>query len=610
MSTGANGIERAKMDSDRPSLSVGTLNTDLETCLHAAIDSMASGLVIYDQFSRLVFANARYCELYGLEVTSGEGDDKNSDDGANRLTAGMHITEVIRRQGDAMNLPESEVDDYLEAALSRGGDAWRSTKRVFADGRTVMVTRRTMRDGHYVATHEDITERIESEIQIRFMANHDALTKLPNRGQFMDRLDSAMHRVRRGDQIALLMLDLDRFKHINDTHGHAIGDQLLVEVARRLQDTVRDTDLVARLGGDEFAIIQVPAPSHGDAERLAQRLLEALSHPFIFGNLNLMMGTSIGISIANSENCDPAEVMLQSDAALYKAKSDGRSVCRFFEEHLNAEIQGRARIEKQMRQALVKNGFEVHYQPIVNVDRNRVETCEALLRMRDDNGALIPPNMFVPIAEESGLIVLIGEWVLRQACFDAADWPEHMSVAVNISPLQFRAGSLLEIIEAALVDSGLPPNRLEIEITESLLLDTSLDIISILHALRQKGIRIAMDDFGTGYSSLKYLTSFPFDKIKIDRSFVTGLPDATQQLAVLRAVASLGCSLGIKTTVEGVETIEQLDIARNEQCSDVQGFYFARPTPIAGLHTAIEVCEALAVEAESRLVPQDAIAYP
>lgn len=594
MSTGANSGRNDIADSGSQNLSVGTLSTELENCLHTTIDSMAHGLVIYDQFSRLVFANARYCQLYSLEVAV---DEPSRD---NVLTAGMHITEVIRRQGDAMNLPDSEVEEYLQAALSRGNDIWRSTTRVLADGRTILVTRRTMRGGFYVSVHEDISERIESETRIRFMANHDALTELPNRAQFMDRLDDAMHRVRRGDQVALHMLDLDRFKHINDTHGHAVGDKLLVEVAHRLQETVRDTDLVARLGGDEFAIIQVPAPSHGDAERLAQRLLEALSHPFIFGNLNLMVGTSIGISVANTENSDAAEVMLQSDAALYKAKSDGRSVFRFFEEHLNAEIQGRARIEKQMRQALVKNGFEIHYQPIVNVARSRVETCEALLRMRDDKGTLVPPNMFVPIAEESGLIVLIGEWVLRQACIDAAKWPEHISVAVNISPLQFKTGSLLETIESALSDSGLPPNRLEVEITESLLLDTSLDILAILHTLRDKGVRIAMDDFGTGYSSLKYLTSFPFDKIKIDRSFVIGLPDATQQLAVLRAVASLGSSLGIKTTVEGVETIQQLDIARDERCSDVQGFYFARPTPVADLLATIETCEALAVDAEAQ----------
>ncbi|MGI9476053.1 MAG: EAL domain-containing protein [Hyphomicrobiaceae bacterium] len=601
MSTGANESRKAATGGDAHSLSIGTLSTELETCLHAAIESMANGLVIYDQFSRLVFANERYCQLYGLEVAASEADDDGNHPPNNQLCAGMHITDVIRRQGDAMNLPESEIDEYLDAALSRGSDNWRSTTRVFEDGRTIQVTRRTMRGGHYVATHEDITDRIASETRMRFMASHDSLTELPNRAQFMERLDNAMLRVRRGDQIALQMLDLDRFKHVNDTYGHSIGDQLLVEVSKRLKEAVRDTDLIARLGGDEFAIIQIPAPTHGDAERLAQRLLEALSHPFIFGNLTLMMGTSIGISIANPENCDATEVMLQSDAALYKAKNDGRSVFRFFEERLNAEIQGRARIENQMRQALVKNEFEIHYQPIVNVERSRVETCEALLRMRDNNGTLVPPNLFVPVAEESGLIVLIGEWVLRQACIDAAAWPEHISVAVNISPLQFRAGSLLETIEAALDASGLPAHRLEVEITESLLLDTSLDIISILHELRKKGVRIAMDDFGTGYSSLKYLTSFPFDKIKIDRSFVKGLPDATQQLAVLRAVASLGCSLGIKTTVEGVETIEQLDIARDERCSDVQGFYFARPTPAASLHLAITASEVLAKAAEAKL---------
>lgn len=587
------GDIRAKQPDQDP---VGSLTTDLESCLYKAIDSMAHGLVIYDQFSRLVFANVRYCEIYGLSVASAEEIEDTDDATDCRIAAGMHITDVIRRQGQAMNLADNEVEEHLQASLSRDDDVWRSTTRVFADGRTILVTRRSMRAGFYVSTHEDITARIETENQIRFMANHDVLTELPNRLQFMERLESALLRVRRGDQIALHMLDLDRFKHINDTHGHAIGDALLVEIARRLRETVRETDLVARLGGDEFAIIQVPAPTHGDAERLAQRLLEALSRPFIFGNLTLMIGASIGIAVANEEHQDAAEALHQADAALYKAKNDGRSVYRFFEERLNAEMQNRARIEDQMRRALVKSGFEVHYQPIVNMSRGRVETCEALVRMRDGNGGLVPPNLFVPVAEESGLIVMIGNWVLQQACMDAAQWPDHISVAVNISPLQFKSGSLLQSIEAALEASGLAPNRLEIEITESLLLDTSVDVLSILHALREQGVRVAMDDFGTGYSSLKYLTSFPFDKLKIDRSFVTGLPNATQQLAVLRAMASLGTSLGIKTTVEGVETIEQLGIARDERCSDVQGFYFARPTPVAELPGAIEHCEALAIE--------------
>ena len=588
---------------------VGVVSTDLENCLYKAIDSMAHGLVIYDQFSRLVFANTRYCELYGLKVAAAGPNNDEDEECGNLITIGMHITDVIRRQGHAMNLADAEVEEYLEAALSRGDDIWRSTTRVFADGRTILVTRRTMRAGYYVSTHEDISDRIETENQIRFMANHDVLTELPNRLQFMERLENAIARVRRGDQIALHMLDLDRFKHINDTHGHAIGDQLLVEIAQRLRETVRDTDLVARLGGDEFAIIQVPATTHGDAERLAQRLLEALSRPFIFGNLTLMIGASIGIAVSYSDHNDATEAMLQADAALYKAKNDGRSVYRFFEERLNAEIQNRARIEDQMRRALVKNGFEIHYQPIVNMSRGRVETCEALLRMRDGSGGLVPPNLFVPVAEESGMIVLIGDWVLQQACIDAAQWPEHISVAVNISPLQFKSGSLLQSIETALEVSGLAPSRLEIEITESLLLDTSVDVLSILHELRKQGVRVAMDDFGTGYSSLKYLTSFPFDKLKIDRSFVIGLPNATQQLAVLRAMASLGTSLGIKTTVEGVETIEQLGIARDECCSDVQGFYFARPTPVADLLATIEYCETLALtddsEATLRKLAQD-----
>mgnify|MGYP001811671687 CR=1 FL=1 len=477
--------------------------TDLENCLYTAIDSMAHGLIIYDQFSRLVFVNTRYCEIYGLELCTAASEDVVGVSPEKQISVGMHITDVIRRQGHAMNLAEIEIERYLDAVLSRGDDTWHSTTRVFEDGRTILVTRRSMRAGYYVSTHEDITDRIESENQVRFMANHDVLTGLANRLQFMERLESAIARVRRGDQIALHMLDLDRFKHINDTYGHAVGDQLLVEIAERLRETVRETDLVARLGGDEFAIIQVPAPTHGDAERLAQRLLDVLSRPFMFDNLNLMIGTSIGIAVANTGEDDAPEVMLQADAALYKAKSDGRSVYRFFEERLNAEIQHRARIEDQMRRALVTDGFEIHYQPIVNMSRERVETCEALLRMRDGNGGLVPPNLFVPVAEECGLIVLIGDWVLRQACMDAAQWPEHISVAVNISPLQFKSGSLLQSIEAALEASGLTPNRLEIEITESLLLDTSVDVLSMLHELRQQGVRVAMDDFGSGYSSLK-----------------------------------------------------------------------------------------------------------
>jgi diguanylate cyclase (GGDEF)-like protein len=410
------------------------------------------------------------------------------------------------------------------------------------------------------------------------MAKHDALTDLPNRVLLRERLEKALKARRREDDLAVLCLDLDRFKDVNDTLGHPLGDALLKAVADRLRTCVREMDTIARLGGDEFAIVQLAASQPTDATALAARIIGILSAPYEVNDHQLVIGASIGIALSPDDGTNPDELLRNADLALYRAKNEGRGTYRFFETEMDARMQARRKMELDLRKALVTGEFELNYQPLVNLECNEISGFEALLRWHHPVRGTVSPAEFIPLAEETGLIVPIGEWVLRQACAEAATWPTPIKVAVNLSPVQFRNRNLVNTVFSALSATGLAPQRLELEITESVLLQKSEVTIATLCQLHEFGVRIALDDFGTGYSSLSYLRSFPFDKIKIDRCFISDLTkNDGDSLAIVRAVAGLGRALAMATTAEGVETKEQLEIVRAEGCTEAQGFFLSPP---------------------------------
>ena len=534
--------------------------------LDAALNNMVQGLAMFDTQYRLVLCNRRYREIYGLS--------------AEQVTRGTTLRQIIEHRIanglDANRAP----DEIVDAMLRRRQDAsFEQFVSELSDGRSIAITVQPMADGGTVTTHQDITEQRRSEAKITYMALHDALTGLPNRVLLNERLEHALARSRRGELVATHMLDLDHFKHVNDTLGHAAGDKLLQMVAQRLSALVRETDTIARMGGDEFAVMQVDIAQPADATTLAARIIEELSCPFDIDGQQVVVGTSVGIALGAAAGGSPEEVMRNADLALYRAKGDGRGTYRFFEEEMDIAMRARRDLEMDLRRALPASEFELHYQPYVDLATNEISGFEALIRWRHPSRGLVAPGMFIPLAEEIGLIVPIGEWAIREACRTAAQWPDTMRVAVNLSAAQFKNTGLVAVIADALARSGLQPGRLELEITETILLQDSKDTLAMLYQLRSLGVRIAMDDFGTGYSSLSYLQRFPFDKIKIDRSFVKDIAESAGSLNIVRAVAALAQGLGIATTAEGVETREQLATIRAEGCSEMQGFLFSRPLP-------------------------------
>ena len=430
--------------------------------------------------------------------------------------------------------------------------------------------------------------------KVNHLAHHDTLTGLPNRLSFRSEAERALRRTRRGESFALLYLDLDRFKDVNDTLGHPIGDALLREVATRLQAEVREVDTVARLGGDEFAVVQTDVKQPNAAQVLAARCIETLSEPYMIDDHRIVVGVSIGVALAggNAGANDVDTLMRNADLAMYRAKEDGRGGLRFFDPGMDAQAQARRKLEIDLRRALEQGQFELYYQPLVSILERRISGFEALLRWHHPTRGLVLPLEFIPLAEEIGLIVPIGEWVLREGCAEAARWGrgdlkgEAPRVAINVSAVQFGDPDLVATVANALAVSGLPAERLELEITESVLLHDAERTLVMLHELRALGVRISMDDFGTGYSSLSYLRSFPFDKIKIDQSFVRNLADSDESSAIVRAVAALGASLRIITLAEGVETSAQLEQLIASGCTEVQGYFFSPPLPshqVAGL---------------------------
>lgn len=426
------------------------------------------------------------------------------------------------------------------------------------------------------------TDLARSREHAQQLALHDTLTGLPNRGFLAERLEEDLALAgRQATGLAMLCLDLDRFKQVNDTLGHPVGDALLRAVADRLRTCVRRSDTVARLGGDEFAIIQSPLESRENTEALAGRIVALLSEPYDLGEHHLVIGVSVGVAIAPSDSMRGEMLLKMADVALYRAKSAGRGTARFFEPAMDEELQARRVLELHLRRAVVAGEFELHYQPLVNVQSGEIDAMEALVRWRHPERGLIRPDEFVPLAEETGLIVQIGAWVLRQACIDAATWPASIRVAVNISAAEFTGLGLIQSVKNALAEADLSPERLELEVTETTLLSDTEVGTTVLNGLRAMGVRIALDDFGTGYSSLNYIRSFPFDKIKIDRSFIQDIETSADCQAIVRAVTGIGEHLGIGTTAEGVETMSQFEHLRAQGCDQVQGYLFSRPVPAA-----------------------------
>jgi diguanylate cyclase (GGDEF)-like protein len=534
--------------------------------LRTFADAAVEGLVVIDG-ERLVDANKSFLALAGFE-TLGDAPERLSDLlievdlGALPMAADAPPVEcrLLRADGESR-----EVELLLRPLAWRGADL-----RILAV--------------------RDISERKEAAERIAHLAFHDALTGLPNRAVFADHLERTVARAgESADPVAVLCVDLDGFKAVNDVYGHPAGDALLIAAAQRLRSAVRGHELVARLGGDEFAVVQSGGEQPGHAGLLAQRIVEALSEPFAIGHDTVRISASVGVALFPADAADPESLIKNADMALYRAKAEGRGTARFYEAAMDEALRQRRQLEADLRQAMGRGELSVHYQPLAELESGSILGFEALLRWNHALLGAIGPATFIPLAEESGFILRLGEWVLREACTEAARWTPALKLSVNLSPLQFTQGDLAAEVEAILAETGLDPARLELEVTEGLLIKDAEKAIAILERLKALGVQISMDDFGTGYSSLSYFRMFPFDKVKIDQSFIRDMIDNPQARAIIRSVIGLGRGLGMPVVAEGVETEEQLEALRAEGCDQVQGFWISRPGPIANFdHVVIE----------------------
>ena len=538
----------------------------------AALDYMPAGLSMFDSEQRLIVCNRVYREIYDVPEELAR--------------PGTPLAELVRyyvRRESGIDVPEDLESERKwiagHVAQLACGKPFTYTQQL-SNGRTILVGTGPLPDGGWVDVQEDITEQRQTEAKITHLARHDALTDLPNRVFLHERLEHVLNTERRDEYVTVLYLDLDRFKEVNDTLGHPIGDMLLKAVAERLASAVRESDTVARVGGDEFVVVQVSAEPSKEAAALAARLIEVISAPYDLNGHEALISTSIGIAISPHDGTDCTTLMKHADMALYRSKNDGHGSYCFFEQEMNVRVQARRELEQDLRSAFANGELEINYQPIVNLERNAVCGCEALLRWRHPKRGMIAPGEFIPLAEETGLIVPIGEWVLRQACSVAATWPDRIKIAVNLSPVQCKSRTLFQMVFNAVAAAGIAPQRLELEITESALLQEEEVTLANLQQLHDFGARIAMDDFGTGYSSLSYLRKFPFDKIKIDRCFVTDLSTGNESaLAIVSAIIRLAGALGLTITAEGVETHDQLEMLRIEGCTEIQGYIFSAAKP-------------------------------
>ena len=450
---------------------------------------------------------------------------------------------------------------------------------------------------YIVGVIEDVTERARAEQRIAHLAHYDTVTGLANRVSLLERLDATFARVRRGERAALHYVDLDHFKNVNDTLGHPMGDELLKQVADRLRSCVRDIDTIARLSGDEFAVVQASIAGPKDAATLAKRIGELIRAPYDIHGHQVSVDASIGIAIAPDDADTPDRLLKNADMALYEAKSTGRGTFCFFEHELERRMKDRRQLELELRQALAAGQFELYYQPLVNLQTDEIAGCEALMRWHHPERGMVSPAEFIPIAEDLGLIKQLGEWALRTACAEAAKWPNDIKVAVNLSPAQLGGENLVQAVVNALATAGLPAHRLELEITETVQMRNTFASLTTLHQLRKLGVRIALDDFGTGYSSLSYLRCFPFDKIKIDRSFVSNLVEEDNSRAIVQAVVNLARDLNMTTTAEGIETEQQMRSVKDLGCCQMQGYFFSRPKPAAEIARMLRPLAARATSA-------------
>lgn len=547
------------------------------------LSNIKQGVCFFDGAKKLRLWNRQFTQLYDLAPDV--------------VHVGCSLSDVLRLRHAAGSTPDTTQAEYLarqeQVVAARHHADYVVSLR---NGRFLAIRHHPLPSSGWVSTHEDITERHLAEASIVFMARHDALTSLPNRVMFRERIEQAIAMAGPGTRFAVFYLDLDKFKEFNDTLGHPAGDEILVAVANRLKTCVREVDTVARLGGDEFAIIQLAVCQPGDAEALASRILAVFGQPLDVGGHRVTVGVSIGVAVAPSDGASYESLVRNADIALYLAKTEGQGIARFFDPEMDARIQMRRLLERDLQGAIARDEFELYYQPQVSLTTNKVTGFEALLRWHHPDYGFVSPADFIPLAEETGMIVAIGEWVVRTACFEAEDWPIEISVAVNLSPMQFRRGDIVGTVQTALAASGLRPDRLELEITESVFLGATTETMKVLQEFRAMGISVALDDFGTGYSSLSYLRSFPFNKLKIDQSFVRDLMTCKESMSIVRAVIGLGRSLGIMTIAEGVETHVQLDELREKGCTEVQGYLFSRPRPASEVHAIIERIETNACE--------------
>lgn len=544
----------------------------------AALNNMSHGLCMLDSSLRMIVCNRRYIEMYGLSPEI--------------VKPGISMREIMEHSCDLGVHPNTTAAKIYADYVERLREGEHTLHRHLSDGRIIKLNHKRMEHGGWVVTYEDVTERHKAQARVAHMARHDSLTDLPNRTLFREKMGEGLNQVAiAGGAMAVLCFDLDNFKTVNDRLGHAAGDRLLRWVAARLKENVGEHDTVARLGGDEFAVLQ-RGPQPQSAQRLARCLVEIIGHPPPLESQSIHVGVSVGIAIAPDHGLDADELMKCADLALYQAKAKGRGAYQLFEPEMEEAARSRHALEHDLRGALEADQFHLVFQPQVRLDTTELTGFEALLRWKHPSRGFVSPAEFIPIAEENGLIVPIGEWVLRTACATAASWPD-VTVAVNLSPVQFRSRELVTMVTSALAETGLPPQRLELEVTETALLDDSEATIEILHQLRALGVRASLDDFGVGYSSLSYLRKFPFDRIKIDRSFVGTLGESPESIAIVRTIASLGSVLGVETTAEGVETIEQLDFVRACGCTAVQGYYFGKPCPAAEVGLTIETLNAV-----------------
>lgn len=528
----------------------------------SAVENVPQGICLFDANQRVIVANARYGEIYKLtpeEIKPG--------------TTLQEILESRKRQGTNFAIA---TDVYRAVNIKKVHEILD-----LADGRTVSISRSVLSDGGWLTSHEDITQRRQNERKVAYLATHDPLTGLPNRACFVSELERVTAESGAIGNTAVFLLDLDRFKAVNDTLGHAAGDQLLKEVASRLSSEIREHDLVARLGGDEFAIIQnLDAAVHEPVISLALRIIDVIGRPFELDGHIASVGTSIGIALCPEQGRDGTELIKKADLALYAVKEGGRNNFRIYDAEMTEVVEHQKLLESELTRAIEREEFELYYQPVLDLKTRRVTGAEALIRWNHPERGMLSPDQFIPLAEETGLIVTLGEWVLQQGCRDAAAWPENLRVAINLSAHQFNCGNLFDLVLCALVESGLSPWRLELEITEFVLLDNRPEYLQTLRQLKNIGVSIVLDDFATGHSATRQLMLEAVDRIKIDKSFVHGMTSQRESSAIVASTIALARGLGISVTAEGVETHEQLHQLSLAGADLAQGYLIGRPMPL------------------------------